>query len=511
MLRLKRSIHGTQRGTADLHEGRSAKPTGGGRIGLIVAVVGGVLSLMGGCQEATYDSVFDLVVLDGRVIDPASDLDEVRNLGLQGEVIRAVTSDAVQGRDTIDASGLAVAPGFIDLHAHGQDDENYRIRVRDGVTTALEMELGTGDVDGFYESRGPGQVINYGVSIGHVPVRIRVMDDPGTRLPVGPAAERAASEEELDDIVARIRRGLEAGALGVGFSLQNTPAASTEEVQRVFDLAGEFGVPVHVHLRVMGDRGSESALTALEEVLIASRRSGASLHVAHVHSVGLHLTSRLLDRISEARQEGMDVTAEFYPYTAGQTSIESQFFSPGWREELGISYEDVEWPETGERLTEESFREYRARGGLAIIHMIPDEALEAAVRHPYTVIASDGVVQDGRGHPRVAGSYSRVLGIWVRERGTIDLSDAVRKASLLPAQRLETSHPSMSSKGRIQEGADADLVIFDPHTIRDRATYENPTLAPEGVRHVLVLGVPVVRDGDLIEGVRPGQPIRRRD
>lgn len=451
---------------------------------------------------------FDLVILEGRVVDPETELDDVRHLGIRDGVIHAVSRGPLRGRDTIDARGLVVAPGFIDVHGHGQDDENFRARVRDGVTTALELELGTGDVSRFYGEREGKALIHHGASSGHVPVRIDVMDDEGTRLPVGPAANDAASPEEIQRILERIRAGLEAGGPAVGFSLQNTPAAGREEVEGAFALAAEYGVPVHVHLRHMGPVGDETSLVALEEVLELSRITGAGLHIAHIHSSGLGQTETLLRRISEARAEGVDVSTEVYPYAAGQTNIEGAFFSGDWRGRLGIDYGDLEWPPTGERLTEAGYNRYKAEGGLVIIHMIPPSALDAAVRHPHAMIASDGLFVNGRGHPRAAGSYSRILGTYVRDQGAIELSEAIRKMSLFPATRLESGVPAMRRKGRIQEGADADIVVFDLGTVHDRATYEEPTLAPEGIQHVLVAGVRVVRDGELDDSRYPGVGIR---
>lgn len=480
----------------------------GRRIFLLPAFLLPALLLLG-CGDRLDQEPMDLVILEGRVVDPESGLDGIRNVGIRDGRIAAVTEAGMEGRDTIDATGLVVAPGFVDLHGHGQDDENYRVRVRDGVTTALELELGTANVDAFYGEREGRALIHHGASAGHVPIRIRTMGDAGTRLPVGPAADRPGSEDEVREIVERVREGLRQGAPAVGFSIQNTPAATPSEVEGIFRVAAEFGVPVHVHLRHMGPHGEENSLAALEEVLAYSRRTGARLHVAHIHSSGLGQTGDLLDRISQARAEGVEVTTEVYPYTAGQTNIEGAMFREDWRRRLDVDYGDLEWPATGGRLTEATFRRYRSEGGLVIIHMIPPASLGAAIAHPHVAIASDGLIAGGRGHPRAAGSYSRVLGRYVREEGLIELAEAIRKMSLLPATVLEHAVPAMARKGRVQPGADADLVLFDPETVIDRATYEEPILPPVGIPHVLVAGVSVVRHGELDGSVAPGKGIRR--
>lgn len=483
-------------------------------MGLLLAV--GVMS--GGCapeERAPAEDAsepYELVVLDGRVLDPASGLDAVRHLGIRQGRIAAVAERPLEGRDTLRAEGLVVAPGFIDLHAHGQDEENHRLFVRDGVTTALELELGTADVETWYAEREGAGLINYGASAGHVPVRMAVLGDRGERLPVGPAARDRGTDAEIGAVIERLRQGLAAGAPALGMSLQNTPAAGREEVRGAFRAAAEAGVPVHVHVRHMGSLPPEDAESALEEVLAAAEETGSSLHVAHVHSSGLASTEALLERIAAARERGVDVTTEVYPYTAGQTNLEAPLFEEGWQERLGIGYEDVRWAATGEPLTRETFDELRRQGGLVIIHMIPEQALRAALRQPFTLIASDGLIREGRGHPRAAGTYARVLARYVREESVLDLMDAVRRMSLEPARRLEAAVPGMRDKGRITEGADADVTIFDPALVQDRATYDEPLLPPEGIPHVLVNGVPVVRDGRIRpEAGRPGRPVRTID
>lgn len=475
--------------------------------GSTAALVLGAALLLN-CISFVAAQSYDTVVQNGRVVDPESGLDAVRNIGISGGVISAVTVRPLRGRKTIDARGLVVAPGFIDLHSHGQDPENYAAKAMDGVTSALELEVGTADVANWYAERNGKSIINYGVSIGHIPVRMAVMRDPGSFLPSGEGAHRASTEADVAEIRRRIELGLKQGAVAVGFGIAYTPAASRWEILEVFRVASRFDAPCHVHMRFAGDKEPQNSEQALEEVIAAAAITGAPLHVVHVQSSGVRATPRLLQMISEARSRGMDMTTECYPYTAAMTGIESAIFDEGWQQVLGIDYKDLQWAATGERLSAESFARYRKTGGFVVIHGMPEEIVQLAVKSPLTMIASDGRIQQGKGHPRSAGTYARILGRFVREQKSLSLMDAVRKMSLMPAQRLERRTPAMKRKGRIRIGADADLAIFDPDTVIDKATYEEPARHSEGMRYVLVSGAPVVSEGRLVDGVVPGKPIR---
>lgn len=477
---------------------------------LLVLLAGGSTLLTAGCAAGPSTSSFDLVLRGGRVLDPESGLDAVRHVGVRGGKIVAVTAEAIDGREVLDVRGLVVAPGFIDLHQHAQDPEAYALKAQDGVTSALELEIGTAEVDAWYAERAGKAAIHHGVAIGHPPVRMAVLGDAPDFLPpsTSQANRRAATEVEIAEIVRRIDRGLKRGALAVGFGLQYTGSASRDEVLRCFRAAAVYGASCHVHLRHGGTREPDTCLAGLGEVVAAASISGAPLHVVHVHSSSTSWTPRSLALLAEARGRGLDVTAECYPYTAGMTRIQSAIFDGDWRASRGIGYGDLLWPPTGERLTAESFEKYRKQGGLVAVFSIPEEAVRAALADPWTAIGSDGIREGTSWHPRSAGTYARVLGRYVREEKLLTLMEAVRKMTLLPAQRLERHAPLFRDKGRIRVGADADLAVFDPATVMDRATYEKPTEPSAGFRHVIVDGVPVVRDGRLRTEALPGRGLR---
>jgi N-acyl-D-aspartate/D-glutamate deacylase len=458
--------------------------------------MGLALLAVAGCGPSEQ---FDVVVRRGHVIDPDSGLDAVRNIGIQNGRIMAISRGRMRGDLVIDAKGLIVSPGFIDLHAHGQTEENYRLMVQDGVTSALELELGTADVSGWYDERVVGQIINYGVSAGHIPVRMRVMGDKGDFLPSGPANTDPASLDQINRMKRRLEDGLREGAVAVGFGLAYTPAASTSEFETMLRVVADHGTTAHIHVK--------GGANGVQEAIDSAAVTGASMHIVHANSSGGAETTEFMQKIELARSLGIDISTEAYPYEASMTAIESALFDD-WESWDDDDFRKHQWALTGERLTRRSFARYREQGGFLISHVRTEEMTRAAVTNPLTMIASDGMINNGRGHPRTSGTFSRVLGKFVREEGALTLMDALRRMTIAPAQRLEDYVPAMLVKGRLQVGADADITIFDATTVIDRATYVEPTIPSDGIEYVLVNGVLVVDEGELVPDTRPGRPIR---
>jgi len=447
---------------------------------------------------------FDVAIVNGRVMDPESGLDAIRSVGIRGGRIAAISQGTLSAKTVIDAKGLVVAPGFIDLHSHGQTPENYRFKARDGVTTALELEVGAWPVAPWYAERAGKALVNFGASSGHIPASIAVMHDSGRLLPRDRAAENAPSAEQQREILAHIRQGLTEGALGVGLGIAYVPHDTREQIFQVFQTASAAKATSFVHMR-NGGPVEPGVIDAIQEVLADALTTGASLHIVHITSLALGETQLALSMIAGAKQHGLDVSTEAYSYTAGMTDLSSAVFNPGWQEHQGgITYKDLQWAATGERLTKESFERYRRQGGMVAIHSIPEAVVKLAMADPTVMIASDGILEEGKGHPRAAGCYARVLGRYVREERVLPLMEALRKMSFLPAQRLK-----LENKGRIRVGADADITVFDPARVIDKATFENPGQYSEGIPYVLVNGVPVVRDGKLVENVAPGKGLKR--
>ena len=446
---------------------------------------------------------YDVVLRSGRVMDPESGLDAVRSVGINGRKIAVISTWPLHGKIEIDASGLVVAPGFIDLHSHGQTPEAYRYKAMDGVTTALELEVGVSPVSDWYSLREGKSLIHFGASSGHIPARMAVMHDSGKLLPRDAAMNRAATAEEQKAIERAVERGLDEGGLGMGMGITYTPTAGPDEILNLFYLAAKFQRPVFVHMR------SGNVIASLQEVITDAAAAGVALHVVHLNSSASAKTAQALRMIEGVRARGLDVTTEAYPYTAGMTEIASAAFND-WRNRPPEYYASFLWPATGERLTRESFERYRKQGGFVAQFGNTEEMVTLAISNPIVMIASDGIIENGIGHPRAAGTYARVLGKYVREDKAVSLMDAIRKSSLMPAQRLETMSPQMRQKGRLKAGADADIAVFDASRVIDKATYQNPAQYSEGFRYVLVDGTFVVREGKLQEAVFPGQGIRAR-
>lgn len=462
-----------------------------------------------GAQPAT----FDLVIRGGRVVDPETGLDAVRDVGVAGGRIAAVSAEplpATTGTSVIDARGLVVSPGFIDLHTHVNSAATYRLAAQEGVTTALELEIGAPDVAAFLEARRGRAAINFGTSASHPWARVRAFGGTAPTDVIVPASQRGtetvAGDAERQAVRDRLEQEIEAGALGIGMGLVYTPGATRSEVNEVFRVAAGRRVPVFVHVRSSGRLEPGSSVESVGEVIAASAVTGAALHIVHINSSCTADAPECLAMIAGARARGLDVTVEGYPYGAGMTDLKSSVFNPGWQQKIGVTEHDVAIPETGERLTAESFARYRAQPGarLVLIYTNPDALVDAVITDPLTMVASDSVL----GHPRAAGAFARILARYVREQGTLTLMDAIRKMSLMPAERLQRATPAAARKGRLQVGADADIAVFDLATVADRATYAAPTLPATGFRHVLVNGTPVVRDGQLLD-VSPGRAVVR--
>jgi N-acyl-D-aspartate/D-glutamate deacylase len=490
----------------------------------VIAFLCLMLALPGAVQAQTYE----LVLAGGRVIDPESGLDGIRHVGIEAGQIVAISEVPLKGRQQINVAGKVVAPGFIDLHTHSPTPLGQYYQLRDGVTTALELEAGAFPVAAYGNQIAGKALINYGSSVGYIWIRALVKE--GIELPhmtdtpslVGwegvktavksiysdshATYEEPADDEELPALRGYLEAGLDAGGLGIGLALDYISEAVDEaELAMVFDVAGERGVPVFIHVR----RGINGDPSGLREALAHAKRAHASVHICHVSHNAMRNIELFLAEIRAAREQGVDVTTELLPYNAGSALISSAVFGRNWQQIFDITYGDVEWAETGMRFTQQSFDQYRREQpqGQVIHHYMKEAWTRRALQEPGVMVVSDLLPmesQDSKVAPH-NGAFSKVLGRYVREAGLLELPEALAKMTLLPARRLEQFAPAFKRKGRLQVGADADITVFDPSTVLDQATYADPYQPSLGIETVIVNGVVVLQDEQLRDDVYPGR------
>lgn len=456
---------------------------------------------------------YDLAIVNGRVLDPESGLDAVRNIGVRDGKIAVLTTRGITAKKTIDAKGLVVAPGFIDLHSHGINNPSNEYQAHDGVTTALELELGVSDVKRYIKERTGKALLNYGTTASHPAARMMALKELAAETAKWATSDDLQrgvkeqgrelllkDEEEYSKMTFLLEQGLKEGGLGLGVMPAYTPGSTRSEIYRVYQMAARWKVPIFTHVRGWTEEG-------VQEAVANAAGTGASVHIVHLNSSTRGTIPSMLNMIAAARKKGIDITTEAYPYTAGSTFIESALFDDNWQETLGITYNDLQWQTTGERLTRETFEKYRKQGGVVILHLMKPEWIKMAMSSPFVIVASDTMPYAPGAHPRGGGTFSKVLGEYVREMKAAPLMEAVRRMSLLPAQRLEVIAPAMKNKGRLRVGADADITVFDPATVKDTGTYQTGPKFALGIPHVIVNGVAVVENGKSVPDVFPGKAI----
>ncbi len=489
------------------------------------------------CGDTASDSAiepeqYNVVLLGGRVIDPESGLDAVRNIGITGKTIKAVAEEPLRGAETIDASGLVVSPGFINIHSHSWTPLGQEFELKDGVTTSLELEAGAYPVNQF-GTHAPIAItdkarINYGASVGHAWIRSALLEadealsgaddmvahaiaEGGAGDMERPAFRAPLSPRQREELRNHLEDGLDQGGLGIGVLLDYmSEVVDDAEMRVVFDVAAERQAPVIVHIR----RGIAGDTAGLLEIISYARASGAPVHICHVQANAMGNIQEFLRLIRETRADGVSITTESFPYNAAATSNTAAVFNRDWQTIFDIKYEDVEWAATGERFTEKTWHEYREKypGGTIIHHYNKEEWTSVATNAPDVIVAADSFpifTLEQKVAPFGIGTNSRVLGRYVREKGSLGLADAIAKMTYLPASVLDDYSPAMALKGRIQPGADADITVFDPDIVIDNATYRDPYQASSGIEHVIVGGQIVIRDGEMQENVFPGRRILR--
>lgn len=513
------------------------------RIASAAALIFGMLAVSGTAVAQDYD----LVILNGRVMDPETSYDAVANVGVKDGRVEAITTIKITGQRTIDATGHVVAPGFIDLHAHGLNIGDYRMQAMQGVTTMLELESGILPINEWYDGQSQKNLpINYGAAAAWTYARIATF----TGKP--PEANAAyfqgvqgrsdwkmdiATPEQQAQILKYVEQGLDEGAIGIGINAGYAPGYGRKEYFALAQLAAKRGVATFTHFRYASNVEPQSSFEAIQELIANAAITGAHMHICHINSSSLKDIDATLELVNGAFDQDLNITVGAYPWGAASTVIGAAMFSgEGWQDRMGSTASSFQLGT--ERMTEAQVADYQKnKPGTFIVWHFLDESnpedlalLDKSILHPRILIESDEMfwmfmdehdeVENYEGdawplpegafsHPRSNGTFAKVLRSYVRERKLMTMQEALRKMSLMPAQTLEGFVPQMKRKGRLQEGMDADIVVFNPDTISDVGTYDNPNQPAVGVQTVVVNGELVVDGGELIVDAGPGQPIRR--
>ena len=481
-----------------------------------VALTFALMASMAQAKTITSD-VFDTVIEGGRVMDPETNFDGIANIGIRRGKITHISTERLKANRIIDARGLVVSPGFIDIHSHTPTRLGEHLSVLDGITTQLDLEAGSYPPTDYGYQYKAGAQLHYGSSVGHFAIRGLVMDnstqgyffsEDGLLSLGGAMWSQPATPAQVNEMREHLRNGLQLGGLGIGVLLDYMTEAVTEsELSMIFATAAEYDTPVYVHVR----RGMPGDPTGLDEVIALAERHGVATLICHITHSAMGGIGVWLSKIDAANSRGARITTETLSYLAGGTAIAADVFvNRDWRAIFDIDYEDVQWVPTGEWLDEKRFLQYQREFPTSSInhHYVKEEWLVEALKWPGMMVSTDALPAfdlEVKTNPNIAGTYAHFLGRYVRDLGVMPLMDGLRRITLLPAQWLSQASSVFETKGRIQVGADADLVIFDSETIAARAEYGDPYQPSVGIAHVLVAGRPVVVNGSQVEGRYPGQ------
>ncbi|MGE5630869.1 MAG: N-acyl-D-amino-acid deacylase family protein [Caulobacteraceae bacterium] len=454
--------------------------------------------------------MFELVINNGNVVNIEDGTISKCNIGIKSGKIAALSRETIEGEISIDASGMLVSPGFIDMHMH-EDPLNksgssvfieegiFKNMVLMGVTTCIGGNCGIAmdDVGGYLQTVDQqGISVNFGTFLGYSAVRekIGVLDN-----------YRPLTKIEAEEAKKLIRAGLSEGAVGLSFGLEYTPGSTTNELIEMAKVLRDFpGKMLAAHYRYDASEGIE----AVKELIGISWAADVPMQISHIGScTAFGMMEESLQLIEKARSIGIDVMADCYPYDAFCTHIGTAVFDGDCFSRWNKDYSAVvptEGKYKGKRCTREMFEYLRENepNTLVVTFVMDENEVTKAITHPLVIIASDGLMHNGQGHPRGAGAFPRVIAYYTREKKVLSLMEALRKMTLKPAQRL-----GLREKGILGIGKDADIVIFDSETVMDKADFEQPSLPPEGIPYVIVNGKVVVKEGSLT-GEKPGKAIR---
>lgn len=484
---------------------------------------------------------YDLAIQNGRVMDPETMLDAVLNVGVKDGRIAIITKEDISGKESIDATGHVVAPGFIDFHFHALDGLSLKLAALDGVTTGMDLEIGAINVADWYDAKEGAWPLNYGTGVSQEGARLRVHDPEveiddwydAPKILGGLRAEACADGtcgwqdtrsdlSKMNEVLALIDKELMAGALNLSSTVGYMSNGLTSyEMFKTQELAAKYGRYLGAHVRFHGSPVTPEAQLGFDEILANALALDAPMSLLHNNDYGWWENE---EKLQAARAQGYNVWSEYYPYDAASTSISSDFFKPQVWQTFGVPYEDAMYDPIADKfLTQEEYEATAEEDPSRLVVVFSPSRkkwLPFWLRMPHMIVASDSIYSgkgvdswdldpsEYQGHPRTAGTHGAVLRLG-REHG-VPLMFAIAQMSYWPAKHLgDTGLQAMKERGRMQEGMVADIVIFDPENVTDNATYKagEQGLPSSGIPYVIVNGQMVVKDNDF-QKVWAGQPIR---
>ncbi len=426
----------------------------------------------------------DVVFTGGRVIDPDTGFDRIANVGLVGSTIVEISDQPIPATQTIPIDGRVLSPGFIDMLGSAVNGYGEWWKIADGVTTNVDMHgIRKDSAEFLREWSDAGVPLNFGGAVHTSFVRQQAAGLDIFQSPDAP---------QLTNIRTAVEAQVRGGFLGVHSQPEYAPGVSPDELLQMGELAVSLGVPLSVHARFSDNQAPGIQADAMTELVDVARKTGCHVHIEHLNSTGG--TGRMAEALAEvqgALDEGLQMTACMYPYDVWATYLKAARFDD-WQSKYGISYDSLQVAGTNERLTAETYEAARDANALTAAFAIPAGDLDLAIQAPFMMIGSDAILErPHNNHPRSTGCFARTISFFAREKEIISLPQALAMMTIRPANLLSISSPQMLRKGRIQIGADADITVFDPLTIQDQSTIENPAQESIGVDYVYVNGTEV--------------------
>lgn len=448
------------------------------------------------------------VVKNGRVIDPYNNIDSKLNIVIKDGKILEITPYEISGEKNIDATGLIVCPGFIDIHMHEDmyhNEEDYldewiaKSMLNMGVTTCIGGNCGINLTEPLTYLDAVDRLklpVNIGLMAGHTNIRECVVENSNKYNPI--------QTDDIKKIMYTAREYLEGGCFGISYGIRYVPGITELELIEVSKACKPENKIINAHVR----DDAKNIIWATKEFIKVGMKLDIPIQNSHIGSMGGYgQMKELLRLLDSVKSSGLDITSDCYPYYAFSTRIGETTYDDGFLERYNIDYDSIEISEgkyKGQRCTKNIFDELRKNSPdtITVGHVMNEKDIDMAILHPNVMIASDGFLHNEQGHPRAAGTFTRLIDKYVKT-GKLSLYDAINKMTTMPAKKL-----GLSNKGNLSKGSDADITIFSYDEIKDNATFDNPIKKPDGIKYVLIKGSVALKDGEIVNG-KLGTSVRR--